>query len=88
MKKYLSWILITAFFVMVFFPSCREEKAPSYDQLLEEHNENEFSTSGAIAIAVLFLIGYWIANSSNTKPSNKKDTSSWDDDDEWDHPTV
>jgi hypothetical protein len=88
MKKYLNWVLVTAFCVIVFLQSCREEKAPTYDQLLEEHNENEFSIGGAIAIAVLFLIGYWISNYSSTKSSSKKETTSWDDDDEWDHPTV
>ena len=87
MNKRFSLIILLPFIISTLLFSCEEEKkAPSYDQLLEEHENNEFSVGGAIAIGVLFLIGYLVTNSN--KSSSKKGSTYYDDDDDLQHPEV
>lgn len=88
MNKRFSLIILLPFIISTFLFSCEEEKkAPSYDQLLEEHENDEFSVKSAIAIGVLFLIGYLVTN-SNKSSSNKGSSHNYDDDNDWKHPEV
>lgn len=53
MKKYFSIILPICLLLSTSIISCNEEKSrPSYDQLLEEHEEQEFTDK-----FFMFLIG-------------------------------
>lgn len=57
--KYLK-LLLMILVLTAAFSSCttQERKAPTYDQLLEEHERDNFSVGGAIAVFITGVIIY------------------------------
>ena len=94
MKSIIKYLLIvTVVFTVV---SCEEDKKPTYDQLLDEHDKNNSITSAIYGILVLgaFIYVGYKAGTSLKAPSesirkNKFDGPFLNKDDEDDlHPTV
>jgi hypothetical protein len=75
--------------------SCKEEKKPSYDQLLDEHEKNNSAINaiyGILVLSVFVFIGYKVGTYKTPKEStrkNKLDGPFLNEEDEDDfHPTV
>ena len=73
MKVIIKYLLIvTIAFAAV---SCDEEKKPTYDQLIDEHDKNNSLTSaiyGILVLSVFVYVGYKVGTFKTPKESNSK----------------
>jgi fucose permease len=94
MKSIIKLILIVA--IVLTAVSCEEDKKPTYDQLLDEHEKNNSITSaiyGILVLGIFVYVGYKVGTSlkapSESIRKNKFDGPFLDkDDDDNFHPTV
>lgn len=73
MKLLLKYLLVVALVFTIV--SCNEEKKPSYDQLLDEHDKNNSITSAIYGILVLSMfvyVGYKVGTFKPTQEPKRK----------------
>ena len=73
MKLLLKYLLVVPLVFTIV--SCNEEKKPSYDQLLDEHDKNNSITSaiyGILVLSVFVYVGYKVGTFKTHKESTKK----------------
>lgn len=73
MKLLLKYLLVVSLVFTIV--SCNEEKKPSYDQLLDEHDKNNSLISAIYGILVLSFwvyVGYKMGTSKTTKEGTRK----------------
>jgi hypothetical protein len=74
MKALLNYLLIASLALSLF--SCNEEKKPTYDELLEEHDKNNSFTSaiyGILVLSVFVYVGYKVGTFKPTQEPKRKD---------------
>lgn len=73
MKSIIKYLLMVT--LVLTAVSCEQEKKPSYDQLLDEHEKNNSFISaiyGILVLSAFVYIGYKVGTSNTNKESTRK----------------